>query len=130
MLKYVITIIIFAIVVFLIKIVFPIWRFYTLSENIVSTFEMLNVLLLKAKEKEIENVESKKIALRYGKYIVNYENLNQAYEVLGKQCEKALYHAEKVSKLLANNKDFEQDNWQVTNIYNYIRSELWKNEVE
>ena len=126
---YLITIIVFLVVVFKIKIVFPIWRFYTLSENIVSTYEMLDAVLLEAERKKVENVESKPIVLKYGKYKVTYNNLQEAYETLRKQCEIVLCHAEKLDKLLFDYKQYEQDKWQVTNIYNSIRSELWKNKL-
>ena len=126
MLKYVITIVIFVVAVFIIKVAFPIWRFYTLSENIVSTYEMINAVLIKAKEKKIENLESKPIVLKYGKYSVTYKNLHEAYEFLAKYCEYAIHYTERLDKLLVNNKDYEQEKWQITNIYNSIRSELWK----
>ena len=130
MLKYIITIIIFAVVVFIIKVVFPIYRFYILVENIVSTYEMITAVILKAKEKEIENLESKPIVLRYGKYSVTYNNLYEAYDSLAKHCEYAINCAEKLEKFLANNNDYEQRKWQITNIYNNVRSELWKNTLE
>lgn len=130
MLKYIITIIIFAVVVFIIKVVFPIYRFYILVENIVSTYEMITAVILKAKEKKIENLESKPIVLRYGKYSVTYNNLYEAYDSLAKHCEYAINCAEKLEKFLANNNDYEQRKWQITNIYNNVRSELWKNTLE
>ena len=128
MFKYLITIIIFLIVVFVIKVVFPLWRFYTLSENIENTYEMIDAVILKAMANEVENLESKKIVLKYGKYKVQYDNLHQAQQVLAKQCEKALYYGEKVSQLPIDKKEYEQERENITNIYNHLRNELWKSE--
>lgn len=125
--KYVLTIIIFLMVVLVIKILLPLWRFYILVPNIIDTYEMLDAIIQSFKNNQINNdVWNKEIILKYGKYNVKYKNLSEAYKALSKQCEKAINCGDKIKIFLVGNNDFFNDMERITNIYNHIRTELWK----
>ena len=128
MLKYILTIVLFLIAVFVIKVAFPLWRFYTLASTIIDTYEMLDVVILKAMDNQIEEIASKKIVLKYGMRKVTFANIRQAYETLAHYCEKALSYAEIINSLPIDKTEYIQEKEKVTNIYNIIRMDLWKNQ--
>ena len=125
MLKYILTTIIFFVVLFIIKIVFPMLRFRSKFSLVINVYQMVQQVIKTASEYG-EHVVIAEVELEYKRYHVVCANLAEVYDELEKKCNEAIESYDKLDDLIISRNIYANEKQGLTNLRHTIRMEKWK----